>query len=393
MNRRSLYRAGLLLLLLTIITAGCWDNKDLERRALVLGAAVDLAAAGGSLVVTEPWKITLEMPILRRMVTRGEGGGGGGEGQDENTMPTWRLTLTGTTFAEAINKAATRSERTLFFGHQKILLMGEELARRGDLRSVLDWWARNRESYLAIDVLLAEGSAGDIMEARPKFARSVSLFLHEQMQQVIKTSRFVKHSLAEVLAALDAGQDILLAGVKMVPRQELEVSGAGVIREGRLAGWLTPEETQAALWITGETKGCDILVVPVPELQQTLSVEFGKLQAEVKPLMEEDKLSFTIKIKVEGKIAEKMGNPKLFAAADLHQVENRAARLMEERIRQVLGKLQQQYQADVLGFGRKVEKVRPRQWEAMKGQWRQIYSSLPVTVQVKVSIRRTGMVS
>jgi spore germination protein KC len=231
------------------------------------------------------------------------------------------------------------------------------------------------------------------MEARPKFARSVSMFLHEQMQQVIKTSRFVKHSLAEVLAALNAGQDILLSRVKMVPGQKLEVSGAGVIREGRLVGWLTPQETQAALWITGETKGCDILVVPVPELQQTLSVEFNKLQAQVKPVIEEDKLSFTIKIKVEGKIAEKMGNPRLFAAGDLQQVENRAARLMEERIREVLGKLQQQYQADVLGFGRKVEKVRPHQWEAMKGQWRQIYPSLPVTVQVKVSIRGTGMVS
>ncbi|MBE3571926.1 MAG: Ger(x)C family spore germination protein [Moorella humiferrea] len=380
------------LFLCLIFLGGCWDNKDLERRALVLGAAVDLAAEGGR--AAEPWKITLEMPILRRMVARGGGGGGGGDGgQGDDTMPTWRLTLTGATFAEAINKGATRSERTLFFGHQKIIVLGEELARRDALQSVLDWWTRNRESYVAINVLLAEGDAAAIMEGRPEFARSVSMFLNDEMQQVIKTTRFVKHSLQEVLVALDAGEDILLARVKVLPDGKPQVAGTGVIHRGRLVGWLSPEETQAALWITGETKGCDVLVVPVPELDNVFSLEFCKIKPEIKPKMENESLSFEVKIEFNGRIAEKMGNPGILKAGDLQLVEGKAEAVITERLQQVMSKLQRQYRADVLGFGRRIEKKWPHRWEGMKEQWPQIFAGIPVTLQVKVKILGTGLVS
>lgn len=371
--------------------AGCWDNKDLERRALVLGAALDLAKNGEA---KEQWKITLEMPILRHMVARrgaGDSGGDGGQGGDK--MPTWRLTLTGSTFAEAINKGATRSERTLFFGHQKVIIFGEELARRKALPSVLDWWVRQRESYVAINVLLAEGDAAAVMEGRPEFARSVSMFLNDEMQELIKTTRFVKHSLQEVLAALDAGEDILLSRVKVLPDRRLQVAGTGVIHGGRLVGWLDQDETQAVLWITGETKGCDVLVVPVPELNNVFSIEFCKIKPEIKPNMKNESLSFEVKIEFKGKIAEKMGKPNILKAGDLQLVEDKAEAVITERLQQVMNRLQRQYRADVLGFGRRIEKKWPQRWEGMKGQWHKIFSGIPVTTQVKVKIIGTGLVS
>lgn len=386
----------LTLVLIALMLTGCWDNLDIERRALVLGTFVDLVPVKAGQGGEDQFELTMEMPILRRMAARaGGGGGGGGEGQ-EQTLPTWRLTVTGSTFAEAMRKAATRSERQLFFGHQKVLLIGQELARRRNLVEVLDFWARSRESYLAITVFLAEGRAGEIFAARPKFARSVSMFLQEQSERQIRTSRFVKHNLSEVLAALYGGRDILLSRVTVVPGQEsreLQVSGAGVIREGKLVGWLTPEETQAALWVTGEVRGGEIIPIPLPELKRVFSLELCRVENKVKPQVIGDKPTFTVNLNITADIIEKIGSPEPLSALILRQIEGRAKELIKQRMESVIGKLQRQYQADVLGFGKKIEENNPRWWETIKGNWRSIYSQAPVNVEVKVSIRRTGMVS
>ncbi|WP_172839010.1 Ger(x)C family spore germination protein [Thermanaeromonas toyohensis] len=380
-----------LVVLTVILLAGCWDNLDLERRALVLGAFVDLASSS-----PDKFELTLEMPILRRMAARpGAGGGGGGEGREE-TLPTWRLTVTGTTFAEAMRKAATRSERQLFFGHQKVLLIGEELARREKLEEVIDFWARNRESYLAITVLLAQGRAGEIFSAHPKFARSVSMFLQEQSERQIRTSRFVKHNLMELFAALYGGRDILVSRVRTVPGQdslELEVSGTGIIKEGKLVGWLSPEETQAALWVTGEGRGGDIIPLPLPEIKHIFTLELCNVKNKIRAQVKEDKPEFNIKLEVMADILERIGFTEPFNPPILRYIEARAAEIIKKRVEGVVFKLQKEYQADVLGFGKKIEEVQPRWWQQVKGNWRELYARAPVRVEVKVKIRSTGMVS
>jgi len=390
-KRRSLCILTAVVVLKIVLLTGCWDNLDLERRALVLGAFVDFISSS-----PEKFKLTLEMPILRRMATRpGGGGGGGGEGREE-TLPTWRLTVTGTTFAEAMRKAATRSERQLFFGHQKLLLIGEELARREKLEEVIDFWARNRESYLAITVLLAQGRAEEIFSARPKFARSVSMFLQEQSERQIRTSRFVKHNLLEIFAALYGGRDILLSRVRTVPGQdslELEVSGTGIIKEGKLVGWLSPEETQAASWVIGEARGGDIVPLPLPELKRVFTLELCGVKNKIKAQVKGDRPEFNVKLDVTADILERIGSTEPFNPTLLRYIEARAAEIMKGRVEEVVAKLQKEYQADVLGFGKRIEEVKPRWWQQVKENWRELYARAPVHVEVKVKIRRTGMVS
>ncbi|MCG0278770.1 MAG: Ger(x)C family spore germination protein [Thermanaeromonas sp.] len=390
-NRRSICTLIAVVVLKIVFLAGCWDNLDLERRALVLGTFVDLVPAH-----QDKFELTMEVPILRRMAARpGAGGGGGSEGREE-TLPTWRLTVTGATFAEAMRKASTRSERQFFFGHQKVLLIGEELARRERIQEVLDFWTRNRESYLAITVLLAQGRAEEIFSARPKFARSVSMFLQEQSERQIRTSRFVKHTLAELLAALYGGRDILVSRVRTVPGQdslELEVSGTGIIKEGKLVGWLSPEETKAALWVTGEARKQDMIPLPLPELKYVFTLELCKVKNKIRVQVQGDRPEFSVKLEVTADIAEKIGAPEPLNPPLLRYIEARAAEIMKERVEEVVAKLQKEYQADVLGFGKKIEEAQPRWWQQVKGNWRELYAHAPVHVEVKVKIRRTGMVS
>ncbi|WP_338827928.1 Ger(x)C family spore germination protein [Neomoorella thermoacetica] len=387
----------LTIIITAVVTTGCWDNLDLERRALVLGTAVDLLSVENGSQQNEQIELTLEMPILRRMAARSSGGGGGsGGGGDEKELPTWQLTLTGLTVDEAISNAATRSERRIFLGHQKVIIIGEELARRHNLMEVLDFWPRNREGYLAITVLLTDGRAGDLFTAQPKFARSVSMFLQEQAERQLRTSRFIKHNLSDLIATVNAGRDILIARAALVKGKdapELQVSGTGVIKEGKLVGWLNPAETQAAVWVSGEFKGGEILALPIPELARILSLKLNKIKADVHPQFTGDGVSMAIKLDINADITETMGNRSPLGAKDLPLIESQAGEEIKQRVQQVVGRLQREYQADVLGFGHKIEQSNPRLWENIKNNWRQIFMQMPVSVDVKIKIRHTGMVS
>ncbi|WP_338835823.1 hypothetical protein [Neomoorella thermoacetica] len=73
----------LTIIITTVVTTGCWDNLDLERRALVLGTAVDLLSVENGSQQNEQIEVTLEMPILRRMAARSSGGG---VGEEEEAM-------------------------------------------------------------------------------------------------------------------------------------------------------------------------------------------------------------------------------------------------------------------------------------------------------------------
>ncbi|WP_338819477.1 hypothetical protein MTCOM_09540 [Moorella thermoacetica] len=72
----------LTIIITAVVTTGCWDNLDLERRALVLGAAVDLLSVENGSQQNEQIELTLEMPILRRMAARSSGGGVGVEEEE-----------------------------------------------------------------------------------------------------------------------------------------------------------------------------------------------------------------------------------------------------------------------------------------------------------------------
>jgi len=58
-----------------------------------------------------------------------------------------------------------------------------------------------------------------------------------------------------------------------------------------------------------------------------------------------------------------------------------------------LKKTQQEYSSDIFGFGVEVHKYHPQYWKKVKKNWDDIFSTLPVELQVDAKIRRTGLVN
>lgn len=55
-------------------------------------------------------------------------------------------------------------------------------------------------------------------------------------------------------------------------------------------------------------------------------------------------------------------------------------------------KAQKEYSSDIFGFGVYVRKYRPQYWKKAKKDWNDIFSKLPVDIQVAANIMRTGII-
>jgi len=102
----------LLCVVLAFSLSGCWDARDIDHIGFVMGMGVDESDDGQTTVWVQ---MALPSPSLEKA----------GE------FPGWMGSATGSTIMEAMSVLNTKSAKTLFRGHVRVLVIGERIARKG----------------------------------------------------------------------------------------------------------------------------------------------------------------------------------------------------------------------------------------------------------------------
>lgn len=117
MNSRT--RLAAVLMILTLLLAGCWDDLPIDQRALVLMMGVWPAAHGQV-------EVAFQIPTAAGLATLGgapSGGGGGGSSE------VYVLTGTGPTMMAALSQAEEDSSRDLYLGQTGMVILSTKLDR------------------------------------------------------------------------------------------------------------------------------------------------------------------------------------------------------------------------------------------------------------------------
>lgn len=109
----------LILFIIVFITLnGCWSRRELDTLAIVTAIGIDKAKEDG--------KISVAFQILKPSEVKTPSSGSTGSGGSKGV---WVLTSTGYTVFDAARNATMQSNRRLFFPQNKIIVIGEEMAR------------------------------------------------------------------------------------------------------------------------------------------------------------------------------------------------------------------------------------------------------------------------
>jgi spore germination protein KC len=385
---------GLLLMTCLLIMAGCWDMRDIDRRALIMAIGIDRvaspdarqAATESSLQVTpaQPqYKVTVEVPILKEIGSGPESQGGGSKGK-----PAWVLIATGSSPAQAISLMDRRIWETPFFGHTKVVVIGEETARN-DIEDIVEYFRRNQEISRRLKLVIARGEAKDVIEVEPIIEDFLGIYLDNLIELVLLSGHVQCRNFSEISRDED--------GNTLIPRvrpeaDEVVVAGSAVMKDWRLVGWLGELETFGSLFVQNRVR-YGTLVVGYPSWESgqiTFSIESSKTR--LKASQDDGKLQFYINIRTEGDIIEQIGGQDLDDDELLKSIQN----LLQEEIQRlaalVIKKSQEEFKVDPLGLGEVVRKQLPKLWKEIEKDWQDVYFP-NTTFQIKseVKIRRTGV--
>lgn len=111
--------------ILALLAGGCYDSREMEETGFILAAGFEPAED-----IENGITLTVQVAVPANMAGEGGGGGGGG-GSSGDGAPVWMASASARSVMEAESKIQRRSATDLFWSHSYVMLISEDLARKG----------------------------------------------------------------------------------------------------------------------------------------------------------------------------------------------------------------------------------------------------------------------
>lgn len=398
MNSRTLC----LLLALSLLLAGCWDKLEVEDQLFPVTIAIDKGE-------DHRYRIAMRVPIPAAL----RAGMLGAQPAAREVREI--MTVEADTVEQAMYILNGSVARRISLRHLRGIAVGEvlareglepllaELARNGDIKETAGFWIA-RES--AVEMLqhavpTGEYNPGKINEGLILVEKGLHMAPPIRLHHVL--SRRAGIGIDPFAPVVGANRKIMgtngkesttksaIAGdLDRMGKNPMEVAGTAIIRDDKLVGMLTVDETQGLLALRGEM-GKAYVTIPDPiNPPEQITI---RLQQENKP---KTTITLTpngprvhVRLLFEGEALA--GTEDFTDPAQRRKVEQAVAAYMRETIDGVNTKLTE-WKADPVGYGLM---LRPRfyRWEDWAAfRWRSHVPHMRVQVTIDVRIRRFGLI-
>jgi spore germination protein KC len=384
-------KKGVLILLAAIVlttVVSCWNRRELDTLAIVTAVGIDKSQEDG--------KVSVTFQIMKPSEVKAPSSGSQGSGGSGGSSGVWVLTSTGYTVFDAARNAITQSDRRLFFPQNRIIVIGEEIARKGTA-SLLDFFDRDPEPRRLSWLLIAKGKASDIIHAKHEQEKIPAEAIDSMVKSSGVTSMAVKVNLNDFFKKLSSpSADPVACRIEMIKEEgsanrKIRVTGAAVFRRDRLVGFLDRPETRGLNWVLGKVRSGIIVVKSPKEENKNVALEIIRASSKITPKIQDGEGSITVEIKEEGNLAEQMSNVELTNVGMFKVLEQRKAQVIKNEIESVLNKARKEWGVDIFGFGEAVHRKYPREWKELQGKWRDEFPEIKVEVKIDANLRTGGL--
>jgi germination protein, Ger(x)C family len=359
----------------TSTLSGCWNYREIESLVVVSGIAIDRNPE------TNKIEVTTEFVDIK-------------SGKEIKTEAK-TITISGDTTFEIARKIITISGKRAYWSHAQVMVLSETIAREG-LAKIIDWYVRDAETRSDIYVCVSkEKTAKEILFAQA-FTKSIVSF---ELASVLKNEKNV--STAPLLDLWDLVSDLKQKGKSSIlPTVQLKGSGRGaspyvdglaIFKKDKLIGTISGESTQYLLFATNKINGGILTLGKTPDDEsRNISLEIFKNKSKIKPVISNNEVEIQILIKTTVALAEIESFEKFSSESIKKEIEERANIMLQSKVEEVIKRFQQEYDADVFGFGEKIEKDMPKVWKTFEKDWPEKFKNLKVSVKSDINIKNSA---
>lgn len=392
-------------LLAAALLCGCWDRTEIEDRAIVLGVSIDKArpeeeseeepvthyVKGLGPPASDLVRLGVQIALPGR-IPLGPGESGGGSGGNDPQKTVWVLDVVGHSVNDALMNLQQELSAKLFFGHLRVIVISEEMARFG-LENVNDYFHRNPEVRRMAWMMVAKGEALALMKASPKLERVPSLYLMTTLDEGIRMGKFPQDYIGIFWSRKSKlGQEGFLPYVELKKNQTLQTQGLALFQGSRMVGATMPLDIAVYMALKGNNPGGYSAFVKVrgTEVMTHVTHRESKTTFEIRNGKPYFKFKAAFELNLEEKINNELNIQDPSVIREIEESQKKGAvKLIESFLEktQVLG-------SDVLGLGEYVRAKAPGYWNRnvrTKESWQRMYKEIEYEVHIDMKIRRIGM--
>ncbi|AFH64127.1 Ger(x)C family spore germination protein [Paenibacillus caseinilyticus] len=383
----------LLLMTMTLPAAGCWDKTELNELAITSATGLDFKDGR--------WLVSFQV-VIPQSISNQSGSSSGAQ------APVMVFSTEGESIRGAVQRSSFEMPRALFFAHNRILIIGEEAARRG-FSQMIDIYLRNPDSRETVSVYVTQGTAREVLEhliplEKIPGAAIGNLIKNEELngsnfqetrlyQMAMKmTGEAAAVVVPEIFISGDNRQADSLDSLKRtVAGSKLKLNRVGIFKKDKFIGWMKRTDAYGLSWITDSVKkttfffGC---AKGDEHYQASLLINDSKTRRT--PHIKKGKLSVDVKVRAKGTLMENNCITDPSRLEGLRELEETAAEEIKKRIMEAF-RTGQQMKVDVFGFASLFHKEFPEQWRGLKDQWEEQLAAMTLVPAVEVEIDRLGM--
>jgi spore germination protein KC len=398
----------ILSIFITITVSGCWDYTEYENMAQVISSGVDYNKETNEMTVTMQY-----IPSSR--TSKGSGTESSGSVSMKNGIVN---SVTDKTFYGAITKLQQVIMKKLFYGYQKVFVIGEDAAKYKML-DLIEFFDRTPSVRTTVDIVITSGKAEKVLSIDdPSGIVSIGDQLYEQINATGPTGTAYPVTMQDfsamlaiggleataprVISTVEKSQGPIAEGGtsgntrfddKM--KGDLMISGTAAFKEDKLVGWLNDKESMGFGWITGKK----MLAYKVSETSEDgnsediLYFRINKSKSKIKVDLINNMPVIHVNIKTTAdlrKYYSKKGS-EFFTPKEMERVEKKLSDSIQSDVEAALGKGQKQLESDIFGFGFEFFRKYPSLWKTKyEKEWPDIFPDIPVYVNVDSKIINTG---
>ncbi|WP_102347532.1 Ger(x)C family spore germination protein [Bacillus sp. Marseille-P3661] len=383
-------RVVISVLLLLLILTGCTGKREINDLALVMAVGIDKPKEESG------DKVELSIEVARAADARGQTGAPAGNTGD----PIWSVSATGETLFETIRNLSNVSTRRVFWAHNFIIVVNEEVAKEG-IADILDFFTRNPELRMRTWIVITPDKAKDIistmtgLEVIPGEALD-KLFRYTTVSSVAPQSELLdvqRAYLSETTQPVIARMELINRGIsnkkagQAGSHEQVQLKGAGVFKDDKLIGTLNSDETRGLLPFIEDARG-GVLPISCPEDPNKMtSVEVFYQRFALNPKYEGGQPSFTVNLDAYLHLTEAGCPISIKDEKVIKELEKETEEKIKSDIEKVLHKAQGEYKVDFLEMGRVFKNKFPAEWKALKDNWESTFPNVKVDITVNANIK------
>jgi spore germination protein KC len=284
-------RLTVLIILIILTAAGCWDARDIEDKDIAITVAVDRTAEGDHAFYVKVASISA-----------------GGESGTQNKTDTKSRLVTGmgSSYIEARENIDRSADNPIFLGAVQTIILTESLAYSG----IEDYMLRVRQTpeyRKTLDVVVTPTEPVTLMNYEPENEQTAGFAIESLIKSLVDSGQTFDFSLGDLLGIIASrNKCFLLHNVAL--KDSITVIGYSIFDNGICTGFIPIEESKGVLFLKADA--------PQPYYNIYFSAGSAAIRVrsaakDIRPYYNDGKISFDLSFDISAQVLSLSSNIKI----------------------------------------------------------------------------------